>query len=61
MSKSKKEITKEIERICSDGNNFTGDNYGTESADNGYYEIFYDEFAARRTLVNFAEWLLNKK
>ena len=55
--KTKEEIKKKIEEIVKDSDNFTSDNYGSESADNGIYEIYYSKFAASKTLNDFVEWI----
>jgi len=54
-------ITKEIRRLIAAGSNFTSDNYGSESADNGEYEILYDSYAAQKTLEAFAEFVITQK
>jgi len=55
--KTKKEIEDKIEEIVSDSDNFVVDNYGSESADNGIYEIYFSEMNATDTLNRFVEWL----
>ena len=55
--KSKKEIKDKIEEIVSDSDNFVIDHDGTESADNGIYEIYFSEMSATDTLNRFVEWL----
>lgn len=59
--RSKEEIEKELKRICEDSDNFTSDNYGSESADNGIYELNYSEFATENTLRNFLKFLFEEK
>lgn len=59
-NKTKEEIEKKIKELVEDSDNFTSDNYGSESADNGYYEIYYSEFATENTLTNFVNWLFEK-
>ena len=56
--RTEKEIESRIKEIVSNADNFTSDNYGSEAADNGIYELFYSEFAAENTLNNFKNWLL---
>ena len=60
-TKTEEEIKKEIKRICSDDNNFTSDNYGSEAADNGFFEVHYSFSASENTLENFVKWLFDKK
>lgn len=59
--RTKKEIAKMIEELVKDDDNFVDDNYGSESADNGYYETYFSEYKTRDTLINFVRWLINKK
>jgi len=59
--KSKEEVEKKIKEIVKDSDNFTSDNYGSEAADNGFYEVNYSEWSSEETLKRFAEWLLDKK
>lgn len=59
-NKTKEEIEKKIKELVEDSDNFTSDNYGSESADNGYYEIYYSEFTTEDTLTNFVNWLFEK-
>lgn len=54
-----KEIEDYITKICRNSDNFTSDNYGTEAADNGEFEIYYSEYSSTNTLKNFVEWLTN--
>jgi hypothetical protein len=58
--RTNKEIEKYIADICISSDNFTSDNYGTESADNGEFEIYYSEYASVETLKKFVKWLTNK-
>ena len=60
-TKTNKEIIDEIDRICKNADNFTSDNYGSEAADNGIYEVSYSEYSAKNTLITFVEWLLKEK
>ena len=53
------DIKNKIEELISDDTNFICDNYGSESADNGIYEIYFCKYTTEITLRNFAEWLLN--
>ena len=55
--KTKTEIDKKIKEIVSDADNFVTDNYGSEDADNGIYEISYSEYMSANTLNKFVEWL----
>lgn len=59
-NKTKEEIENKIKELVEDSDNFTSDNYGSEAADNGYYEIYYSEFATENTLNNFVNWLFEK-
>lgn len=59
-NKNKEEIEKKIKELVEDSDNFTSDNYGSEAADNGYYETYYSEFATENTLTNFINWLFEK-
>lgn len=56
------EIEKYIAETCNNNNsdNFTSDNYGSEAADNGDFEIYYSEYASIETLRKFVKWLTNK-
>ena len=56
-----KEIQKKIKELVDDEDNFTSDNYGSESADNGFFEVYYSEYNAEETFNKFVEWLFNKK
>jgi hypothetical protein len=58
--RTKKEIDDKIKELISDSDNFTSDNYGSEAADNGIYELYYSEFASEITLNNFVKWLFEK-
>ena len=55
------EIQKKIKELVDDEDNFTSDNYGSESADNGFFEVYYSEYNAEETFNKFVEWLFNKK
>lgn len=61
INKTKKEILNKIEELSTDSDNFVIDNYGSEGADNGYFEITYSESLSKRTLLLFTEWLINEK
>jgi hypothetical protein len=58
--KTDAEIEAEITRICAVDSNFINDNYGSESADNGDFEIFYSQYNSESTLRNFVNWIFNK-
>lgn len=58
--RTKEEIAEKISIIISDMDNFTYDNYGSESADNGDYQIFYSEYSAEKTICDFVKWLFNE-
>ena len=60
ITRTDKEIEAEIKRICDDSDNFTSDNYGSEAADNGFFEIYYSEYLSEKTLTNFLNWLTTK-
>jgi len=60
-NRTKEEIENKIKEILEDGDNFTSDNYGTESADNGFYVTYYSEFATENTLRNFVDWLFKNR
>ena len=57
--RTKEQIAEKIFRIKSNGDNFTSDNYGSEAADNGEYEIYYSEYSAENTMKNFVKWLFD--
>jgi hypothetical protein len=59
-NKSKSEIKKKITEICNDRDNFTTDNFRSEAADNGNFEINFSEFTTEDTLNKFVEWLFKK-
>lgn len=52
-----KEITAKISELCADNANFMEDNYGTASADEGFYEANFSISLAEGTLKNFVKWL----
>lgn len=56
--RTESEIQKEINRLISDEDNFISDNYGSESADNGEYQVYFSKYQTEETLKNFAKWLL---
>ena len=58
--RTKKEIDKEIKRLLKDESNFVNDNYGSESADNGIYEVNFSSWNTEKTLNKFIEWLIKK-
>jgi hypothetical protein len=60
-NRTKKEIEDKIREIVDDSDNFTSDNYGSEGADNGFYEVYYSKFATENTLKEFIEWLFENK
>ena len=51
-----KEIRDKISELVKDDDNFISDNYGSESADNGIYEIYYSEYMTETTLTEFVKW-----
>ena len=53
------EIEDKIKELVSDKSNFISDNYGSEGADNGEYEVFFSEYSTQNTLEQFAKWLLS--
>jgi len=55
--KTEKEIEDKIEEIVSDPDNFVVDNYGSEAADNGFYDECFSELSATNTLNKFVKWL----
>ena len=55
------EIEQEIKRICSDADNFTSDNYGSEAADNGKFQISYSKYSSENTMRSFVKWLFEKE
>jgi len=55
--RTEEEIKAEIARICEEADNFTSDNYGSESADNGNFEIYYSKYSAEKTMTKFLIWL----
>jgi tryptophanyl-tRNA synthetase len=57
--KTKEEIKKKIKEIAKDSDNFTNDNYGSEAADNGIYEIYYSEILTENTLTEFVNWIFD--
>ena len=59
--RTEKEIQKYINNLIDDPNNFTSDNYGSEAADNGEYELYFSSYMTELTLKKFADWLLNKE
>ncbi|MFA5014807.1 MAG: hypothetical protein WC549_04640 [Actinomycetota bacterium] len=59
--RTKKEIDKEIKRLLKNESNFVYNNYGSESSDNGDYEIFFDNFKTKETLKNLINWLTKNK
>lgn len=54
------EIKAKIAEICKDSNSFTDDNYGSEAADNGEFEVFFSECDANRTIMNLMKWLFGE-
>ena len=60
IKRTDEEIKAEIARICEDEDNFTSDNYGSESADNGISEIYYSKYSAEETMKNFVKWLFTE-
>jgi hypothetical protein len=58
--RTSEEIDAEIKRICEDRDNFTTDNYGSEAADNGNFEVNYSEYMTENTMKNFVIWLFKK-
>lgn len=57
--RTEREIADKISEITKDGDNFTSDNYGSESADNGDFEVYYSEYNSTYTMTNFVKWLTN--
>jgi hypothetical protein len=57
--RTNKEIKEKIEELISDSSNFITDNYGSEGADNGYFEIYFSVYTTKNTLENFVNWLTN--
>ena len=58
LPRTKSEIEKEINRLIEDDSNFISDNYGSEAADNGEYEIYFSKHSTSETMKKFAKWLL---
>jgi len=58
--RTEKEINAYIKKLAKNPDNFTYDNYGSEAADNGIYELEYSEYQTKETLKNFAKWMLKK-
>ena len=61
LPRKAEDIHKEIKRLIKDDSNFVRDNYGSEAADNGEFEIYFSEHATEATLKRFAKWLLGDK
>lgn len=55
--KTDKEIKEKIKELSSDLDNFCYDNYGSEAADNGEFEISFSKYATEKTLTDFVIWL----
>lgn len=60
LPRTEAEIQKEINRLIEDDNNFISDNYGSEAADNGEYEIYFSKYQTEETLKRFAKWLITQ-
>lgn len=58
LPRTEAEIEKEINRLVEEDSNFISDNYGSEAADNGEYEIYYSKYSTAETMKKFAKWLL---
>jgi hypothetical protein len=61
MRATKKEIEARIAELCDNEDNFTSDNYGSEAADNGHYEVSFSRYSTEKTLREFAHWILHPK
>ena len=60
-TKSKEEIEAKIKELIKDPDGFTSDNYGSEAADNGYFEVHFSKSSTEETLKAFAEFILGKE
>lgn len=56
ITRTQKEIDKKIKELCS-RDYFCDDNYGSEAADNGEYELYFSEHNCEQTLKDFVRWL----
>ena len=54
------QIETKIKELVADQDNFVGDNYGTESADNGEYETYFSPTTTEDTLRQFAAWMVSE-
>lgn len=61
LPRTKADIEKEINRLINDDSNFISDNYGSEAADNGEYEVYFSKHSTEETLKRFAKWLLGNE
>ena len=61
LPRTEADIEKEINRLINDDSNFIGDNYGSEAADNGEYEVYFSKYSTEETLKRFAKWLLGNE
>jgi len=58
--RTEKEINKKIKDLLKNPDNYTYDNYGSESAENGIYEISFSKDSTDKTLRDFVDWLVKK-
>lgn len=59
--KTKEEIEERIKELIDDESNFVSDNYGSESADNGFYEVHFSQWTTEETLRKFVNWIFEEK
>lgn len=61
LPRTEADIEKEINRLVEDDSNFISDNYGSEAADNGEYEIYFSKYSTAETMKRFTKWLLGNE
>jgi hypothetical protein len=61
LPRTEADIEKEINRLVEEDSNFISDNYGSEAADNGEYEIYFSKYSTAETMKRFAKWLLGNE
>lgn len=61
LPRTEADIEKEINRLINDDSNFISDNYGSEAANNGEYEVYFSKYSTEETLKRFAKWLLGNE
>lgn len=61
LPRTEADIEKEINRLVEEDSNFISDNYGSEAADNGEYEIYFSKYSTAETMKRFARWLLGNE